>query len=276
MHDKIQAKKALGQHFLFNDFYLNEIIKYSLELEQYKQLDMHLETILEIGPGLGTLTDKLSKFAAKNQKTVISVEKDSSLYQNLHARWNNVKCILSDALTVNWNDLDPLHTPSQRVLVANLPYNVSAPMIVQYLSNPFAARYCVLVQKEMAERVCAKVGSKDYGRLAVLSQAFCNTTTCFDIHGDIFKPKTKVMSSFLIIEPDFTILNMRKWKFESLDMLVRTCFAQRRKMLSNVIPKHWHQIFVMLNIDIKKRAENLTVQDYIKLAEYFTAMNIDH
>lgn len=274
MNTKVQAKKSLGQHFLFNEFYLNEIVRHSLELDMYSPLDTDLHIILEIGPGLGTLTDKLSKFAMKTNKQVLCIEKDKDLYAKLITKWNNVKCILADALDVNYDMLDPSHTPSQRVLVANLPYNVSAPMIVQYLSNPFAKRYCVLVQKEMAERVCAKINSKDYGRLAVLAQSFCNVKMCFEIHGDVFKPKTKVMSCFLIIEPNFTLLQTRQWSFDALDKVVRVCFAQRRKMLSNVIPPQWLPVFELLNIDIKRRAENLTIQEYIKLAEYFTSNNI--
>ncbi len=286
----IDAKKSLGQHFLFNQVYLDKIMTCSLK--DYADQDQ-LTTLFEIGAGLGTLTDKMS-FYMQNQGLVITIEKDKELYAKLLTRWTNVKCILGDALQTDFKKLisladkvgnseqvtekqnmllqkdlpDSPNTCLNTVLIANLPYNISAHLIVKFITDGFAKRYCILVQKEMAERVCAKVGREHYGRLAVLTQAFCKAKMCFNIHGDIFKPKTKVMSSFLIIEPIYQNGQYKETcNFDKLDQLVKICFSQRRKMLSNVVPKEWQKHFIACNVNLQQRAEQVDVQIYIAIAK---------
>ena len=126
---KIEAKKSLGQRFLFNQVYLDQIIKCALK--DYDDIN-ELRMILEIGPGLGTLTDKISRAATADIK-VICVEKDRDLHCKLVNRWNNVECLLDDALELDLTKV--AGKPEQTVLIANLPYNISAPLIVKFLEK---------------------------------------------------------------------------------------------------------------------------------------------
>lgn len=314
---KVVAKKSLGQHFLFNNFYLDEIIRWSIG--KFDDMDS-VKKIIEIGPGLGTLTAKL-----REHKQTVCVEKDRDLAAKLQDKWNNVMCLCEDALMFDFTQIANAHDD---ILVANLPYNISALLILNFLKQPYVRRYCVLIQKEMADRLAAKPKTKDYGGLSVLTQAFANVRLCFNIPGSVFKPKTKVESTFVVLESKMTrndIMNKRQIlqaesdkndsnaiemindkvmiesdanmnnseqmnsmsksnnmienesqkldpdcvevDFDKLQTIVKICFANRRKMLRNVITDELKDVFEKMQIPLTCRAEDISVEQFVKMAQ---------
>jgi 16S rRNA (adenine1518-N6/adenine1519-N6)-dimethyltransferase len=253
-HD-LRAKKALGQNFLLDLNITDKIARAAGDLTG--------KTVFEIGPGPGGLTRSL---IGSNAAKIIAVEFDPravAALQNL--RSERVEIVQGDALRVNLLDL----AEGPRAIVANLPYNIATPLLTSWLKQmrekPGAFDSMTLMfQKEVAERITAPPGGKDYGRLSIISQWICDCHVCFDLPPSAFTPPPKVSSSIVRFTPKK--LPGDAPDFRSVEKVTAAAFGQRRKMIRGSL-KDYADGIEMLGLDPTLRAENLSVQDFINLAK---------
>jgi 16S rRNA (adenine1518-N6/adenine1519-N6)-dimethyltransferase len=208
----LRPKKELGQHFLVDENILGVIGRLA-------ELDPE-DVVLEIGPGLGVLT----RYLADRVALVHAVEIDRSLESHL-ADIPNVRIEFGDALQLDLADLEP----PPRKLVSNLPYNVTTPIVVESLDGlPALDLWCVMVQREVADRFFAKPGTKAYGAVSVLVQLAAERTGFHPVSRTVFRPKPNVDSALVAFRrtplPD---------RFAEVKRIVEASFAHRRKTLPN-------------------------------------------
>jgi 16S rRNA (adenine1518-N6/adenine1519-N6)-dimethyltransferase len=209
------VKKSLGQHFLFDPAILTRIAE-TLSAEPE-------ETILEIGPGRGTLTAIL----APRVHRLIVIEKDRDLIPDLRARFPRVEVVEGDALELDWHAL----AGQQRFsVIGNIPYNITSPLIDKALTPPRPRTIVFLVQKEVADRVAAPPGGAEYGALSVGVQAVSRVERLFRIPAGAFSPPPKVDSAVLRMTPLESPL-VGDGDVSSFRRLVVGLFGFRRKQL---------------------------------------------
>ena len=208
----VTPRKDLGQHFLVDENILGVIGRLA-------ELDP-TDVVLEVGPGLGVLTRYLAERAA----LVHAVEIDRSLEPHL-PRLPNVRMVFGDALRVDLGRLDP--PPAK--LVSNLPYNVATPIVVESLTGlPSIERWCVMVQREVAERFFASCGTKAYGAVSVLVRLAADRTGFHPISRRVFRPSPKVDSALVAFRR-----RESPEDFAGVKRVVEAAFAHRRKTLPN-------------------------------------------
>tara|TARA_B110000196_G_C21129170_1_gene657520 strand:+ start:946 stop:1713 length:768 start_codon:yes stop_codon:yes gene_type:complete len=246
---KVKAKKHLGQHFL-EDLNIAENIVNLLEFKN--------ETILEIGPGMGVLTQFLVK---KNiDFEVIELDRESVFYLRLN--YPKLKIIEGDFLKLN---ISEIYTKPMS-LIGNFPYNISSQILFKTFENRNTITEVVgMFQKEVAERVASLKGKKK-GILSVLLQAFYNIEYCFTVDEHVFNPPPKVKSGVIKL-----VRNTRK-KLDCDEKLfiqiVKTGYNQRRKTLRNSLKSFSLEPNSEIDILLQKRAEQLDVEDFIKLTHH--------
>ena len=253
--NKSFPKKSLGQNFIKNRDFIHK-------LSAFIQSDNDTN-IFEIGPGMGALTDQLIK---KEFKNLYLIEKDFSLFQNLEDRYKNDKNIFvsnSDAIHYNY---ELINKSQKSLIVGNLPFNISTQLLINWIVNyswpPFYSKMVLMFQKEVANRIIASHNQKSYSRISVISQARCEIKVLLDAPSNIFFPKPKVDGTVLEFSPitkylDINILNLQK--------LLRKSFEHRRKKIKTSL-KDYDYLLKRFGIDDALRAENLSVDDYCKLA----------
>jgi 16S rRNA (adenine1518-N6/adenine1519-N6)-dimethyltransferase len=180
-----RAKRRLGQHFLTDPGILARIAD---ALEAGPD-----DTVLEIGPGPGGLTEALTRRAGR----VIAVEKDRDLIEPLRARLPGVQVIDGDALSVDWHSI----AVPPFLVTCNIPYNITSPLLEKALTPPEPERIVFLVQKEVADRIIAAPGTSEYGALSVGVQAVARAERLFTVSAGAFQPRPKVDSAVLRIVP---------------------------------------------------------------------------
>ena len=253
---RVTAKRRLGQHFLVDDNILGVIGR----LADLQPDDV----VLEIGPGLGILTGYLAERVSR----VIAVEIDRSLEPQLVerlARRENVELLFGDALALDLASL----TPSPRKLVANLPYNVATPIVVESLDGlPSVERWCVMVQREVAERFFARPGTKAYGSVSVLLQLATERTGFHPVARTVFRPRPNVESALVA----FTRVPLPQ-DYARVKRVVQAAFAHRRKMLANSLElagltsrERAAAALADLGLDPGIRAEALRPEQFAQLA----------
>ena len=245
------AKKKWGQNFLVDNNLLEKIIN-------NVKIDSN-ENVLEIGPGQGALSEKLVGIC--NELHMVEIDRDLIAILKQHNKLSQAEIINQDILKVDLPTLD-IENP---VVVGNIPYNITSP-IVFWLIKHLASwnRAYLMVQKELAQRLTAKIGTKDYSRLTVMTSLYFDIKICFLISPNVFLPKPKVQSAFIeIIKKEDS--SHHDINLKSFDQVVRMAFNQRRKMLRNSLSS--------LNIDIKncgidftERPEQLSVEDFIEIS----------
>jgi 16S rRNA (adenine1518-N6/adenine1519-N6)-dimethyltransferase len=257
-------RKRWGQHFLIDRNILNKVIQ-AAELEKG-------DVVLEVGPGLGEMTLAL----ARQIKKVIAVEIDSKLVEILRRKTTglpNVEVIKGDILKINFNELLDQEGPRLKV-VANLPYQISTPLLFRFMeSQNVFSDLTLMLQKEVAERMIASPGGKDYGPLSVFTQAVSNLFICFFIKPSAFFPPPKVESAVIRVvwkERPVVALEEKEW-FRNV---VRGCMGYRRKRLMNALkhsdlplPPDIEQRMEKIGIDPERRPGTLTIQEFAHLAE---------
>jgi len=257
----LDARKSLGQNFLLDLNLTGRIVR-----EAGVTPDA---TVLEIGPGPGGLTRPLLETGAK----VVAVEKDSravaALAELAAAFPGQLDIIEADALTVSEGDLLGGAQPVQ--IVANLPYNIGTALLVKWLTiepwPPFFRSMTLMFQREVADRITARTGDDAYGRLAVLVGLRAKAKRLFDIPPRAFLPAPKVTSSVVHLTP---LESGAAVPVKALEQVTEAAFGQRRKMLRQSLKKVFQDpeiILSNLGIDPTARAENLTPDDFLKLAE---------
>ena len=256
----LKPTKKLGQNFVIDQNTVEKIVKTA-------QIDKS-SNVIEIGPGLGSLTLALLQTGAK----VTAIEIDEKLAKllpqtakNKGLNEQNLKVINKDALKIKNSDVDS----SVNVLVANLPYNVSVPVILHFLEVfPNIKKYLVMVQSEVADRLASPAGSKTYGAPSVKVQWYGQVKKSFAISRNIFWPVPNVDSDLVEINRSKKIdETMRNNLFTLIDL----AFEQRRKMLRSALSSIFggsekaSLILQSAQIDPQLRGEALSVDDYVRL-----------
>jgi 16S rRNA (adenine1518-N6/adenine1519-N6)-dimethyltransferase len=256
-----QPRKRFGQNFLHDHTIINDILAHA-----HPQPG---ERWLEIGPGLGALTQPL--LASKVQLDVVELDRDLvARLQKQFANHPNLTIHSADALKF---DFSGLVLPGQKLrVIGNLPYNISTPLMFHLLETTDCVEDMIfMLQKEVVERICAEAGSKKYGRLSVMMQYFCETEWLFDVPPECFDPPPQVTSAIVRLvphaSPPVNIVD-----FAAFSHLVTQAFSQRRKTLRNslknlVAAEH----IAALGIDDNLRAESITLEEFAALSNFATA-----
>ena len=241
-------KKSLGQHFLKDETICLRIVE-ALKEHPFAQL-------LEVGPGGGALTSHLLKIEGIDFK---AVELDNEKVVYLQKTYPAIQGKIIEASIL---DVD-LPFQGKFTMIGNFPYNISTQIVFRVIDWREQIEVMVgMFQKEVAERICSAPGTKDYGILSVLSQAYFKTEYLFDVDEDCFNPPPKVKSGvirFTFIGNPFGIENHKRFL-----MLVKAAFGQRRKQLRNPL-KPYFKKEVLQNDIFTKRAEQLSVQDFVDI-----------
>ncbi|WP_367607042.1 16S rRNA (adenine(1518)-N(6)/adenine(1519)-N(6))-dimethyltransferase RsmA [Legionella sp. W05-934-2] len=252
---KIQAKKRFGQNFLRDERVVQQILY---------ALDIHSEDhIVEIGPGMGVLTQKLC--GQSKRLTAIEIDRDLIGYLHLQKLLNEhaFELIEADALTVDFSQW-----PEPIRVVGNLPYNISTPLIMRLLgSTDHIQDMHFMLQKEVVERICAEAGNKTFGRLSVICQYYCQTDYLFDVPPTAFHPQPKVESAVVRLTPHKAPL-FGEVPRDALEKLVAQAFSTRRKTLANNLkPIMTKEDIEAIDIDPGLRPEQLEVFQFVKLTQ---------
>ena len=258
----LDAKKRFGQHFLLDLNLTRRIARAAAPLDD--------GTVIEVGPGPGGLTRALLLEGATN---VVAIELDPRAIEALHeleaVAGNRLSLLEADALEVDLTGLGP----APRRIVANLPYNVSTPLLVRWLHEADALADMVLMfQKEVVDRLIAAPRTKDYGRLSVLTQHVCEVRRLFDIPASAFVPPPKVVSSVARLVP--RPAGERLADLGPLERVTAAAFGQRRKMLRGSLAGLFPDptaVLIGLGLSPTARAEELLVADFVRLANHLTS-----
>ena len=253
--NNVKINKSLGQNFLFDLNLTDKIVKNSEPI---------CPTVIEIGPGPGGLTRSILK---KKPNVLYTIDKDKQSEKML----TDIKKIYRDNLIIITDDA--LHYPiwelgdSPRQIIANLPYNTGTKMLTSWLKHiQHFDLLTLMFQKEVADRIIAKQGSKNYGRLSILTNWLTKSKKLFDIPSEAFIPRPKITSSVIQLKPLHKPLY--DVSFESIEKITQMAFSQRRKMIKTSLKKVNGQIILKeLNISPNLRPENLSIIDFCKIAK---------
>ncbi len=255
-----QAKKRFGQNFLHDEAIISKIVD-AINPEPD-------ENLVEIGPGLGALTEPVIDRAGK--LSVVELDRDLA-YRLRHHPFlaPHLTIYETDALTFNFAQLASENKPLR--IFGNLPYNISTPLIFHLLTFRDAIKDMhFMLQKEVVERMAAAPNSKTYGRLSIMTQYQCQVLPVMEIGPEAFKPAPKVDSAIVRLIPHQTIAE----PVHSITMLNKVCltaFNQRRKAIRNSLKKLLTiEQLQALDIDAGIRPENLTPSEYIRIANFLS------
>lgn len=255
---KHRARKRFGQNFLQSQAIIDNIIA-----ALHVQPD---DNVIEIGPGLGALTQPLLK--KLNRLTAIEIDTDLQAFlANSANAQSKLALIGADALTIDYSSLgDNLR------IVGNLPYNISTPLMLHLLN--FTS--CIndmhfMLQKEVVERLAGQPGSRDYGRLSVMVQYLCEVEYLFDVPPEAFEPQPKVDSAIVRLTP-YQTPPFPEVDRKVLEKLVAQAFGMRRKTLANNLkPVLSAAQLTELGIDPGLRPEQITIEEYARLAKHVSS-----
>lgn len=263
MIDNIRARKSLGQNFLRDPHYLKRIADAARIGPE--------DQVLEIGPGLGHLTRVLTERAGK----VLAIEVDDRLIPHLREEFGNTMNFAlhhADALEYDFDTL-----PGRWKVVANLPYYISTPIVQKLIKHRTRfISFTLMLQKEVAQRIASAPGGKEYGYLSVLVQYYTIPKIEFKVPPGSFTPQPEVDSMvitlFLRDEPAVPVRNE-----EFFFRVIKTAFSQRRKTLRNSLKQleaskeKMDAVMKETGIDLSRRAETLTVEEFGRLADFLLA-----
>jgi 16S rRNA (adenine1518-N6/adenine1519-N6)-dimethyltransferase len=249
----LKPLKKFGQNYLTDKNIINKIISEFNPQEE--------DSVIEIGPGTGALTreliNKVKKFKA--------IEIDTRVIDSLKKEMPDLSIINYDFLKLELTNLFP--SINYIRIIGNIPYNITSPIIFKLIENrKIVADALLMIQYDVAKRITAKVGSKDYGILSVLLNYFAEVNLCFKISPNVFHPKPKVWSAIIHIKFDKQLNPNLEDEF--FIKVVKASFGNRRKTLKNSLS---NSIFAKINFDtdslkLKRRAEELSVSDFIELS----------
>lgn len=244
-HTEIAAKKKLGQNFL-TDRNICRKIALSAGIGPGKN-------VVEIGPGFGALT---AAILLAEPGSFSAIEKDPALASFIRREYPSVEVIEDDFLKVDLA-LPARHTPL--TIMGNIPYSITSPILFKLLDNRrHIASETLMMQYEVAQRLVATPGTKEYGILAVQLQTFCKVSILFKVSRKVFRPQPEVDSAVVQIIPKKTPLDNDETGYRHF---VRTAFSQRRKTLLNNLKKHYDLSSVNM-FDLTRRAESLSIDEF--------------
>jgi len=255
-----KPKKSLGQNFLIDQNILQKIVN-TVSINSNSE-------ILEIGPGTGNLTNYLIK---KNPKKIFVVEKDNNLSMLLDKKFKNkINIINNDILKISEN----LISKQKLVVFGNLPYNISTEILSKWITSKnksfWFSKLILMFQKEVADRIIAKINTSNYGRLSILSNWKLDIKKIMNISRNSFFPKPKIESSLLIFSPKNKFYKITSPK--NLEMITRVFFNQRRKMIKKPFKRIFEnpdEIAKKLNINLNLRPQNLSPDMYYKITKEY-------
>ena len=261
---KFIPSKKMGQNFLVNE----KIKKMIVSAAKINKNDW----VLEIGPGTGAITSILLTYKIK----LVAFELDKRLFSLLekkYSSYNNFFLVNVDALKINWDD--QIHIINSKIdnitLVANLPYSISSLLVFKILHSKIINKAIIMVQKEMADRLAAKVNTKDYNAFSALIQLFLDIKKLFLVDSKNFSPPPKVKST--VIEITKKTLDNSLYTIEEIDRInafFKLSFLNRRKTLINNLAKTINKALIIEklkenNLDLNTRAEQLNPITLVKL-----------
>ena len=260
----IKAKKSLGQNFLVDENILKKIVDIS---------EIQDRSILEIGPGTGNLTS----FILKNKpKKLFVVEKDKDLVLGLRKKFKDFLVIINEDIL----DIDEKKFSKEKLIVfGNLPYNISTEILCKWILNLDNDEFwfeCLILmfQKEVADRIIAKVNTSNYGRLSILAKWKLDIIRICNIKPSCFFPKPKIESSLLLFKPKKNFFKIDNPK--NIELVTRSFFNHRRKM----IKKPFNQLFngksyiqKKLKLNLNLRPQNLSLDTYYNLVKEYEKLS---
>ena len=262
----IKAKKSLGQNFLIDKNIINKIISICNITKEDK--------ILEIGAGYGYLTEEIEKLKPKK---IYAIEKDEKIANNIIKKFEkskNINVINEDILKI----LKKKSLDKNLIIFGNLPYNISSQILASLILlgkwPPWYKKMIFMFQEEVAKRILAKSGSKEYGRLSILANWRLEVKKHFNVSKNCFSPSPKVNSTIL----SFTPIKKYKYKLKNpknLEMITRILFSNRRKMLNKNFKKLFKNhdaISKKLKINLTKRPEEINSDTFYKIAIEYEAL----
>lgn len=256
------AKKSLGQNFLLDMNITDKIIRSSLEAQNKK--DFGGQCVYEIGPGPGGLTRAILK---ANPYKLTVIEMDTRCIEIMNELKNQygdtMQIVEGDALKYPFDETSNL----PKNIVSNLPYNISVPLLLGWIKNMEQFNSLTLMfQKEVAERITAEPNNKNYGRISVMAQLTCKIKTLFNLNPNCFVPAPKIWSTVLLFQPLSKIPSIET--LNKVEKLTEQAFGQRRKMLRQSLKSipNLADLCAKAEIDVTARAENLTPEQYLILA----------
>jgi len=256
----IKPKKKLGQNFLHDKNIISSIII---------KADVEGEDIIEIGPGPAILTESILKNKARS---LLAIEKDNSFEMNLKKIKNNYKdnfdYLINDVIDFDFKTL----TKKDYKFVSNLPYNISVPFILKMIKIRKIIPWkemILMVQKEVAERITADIGTKNYGRLSIIVNLNNDVKKLLNVKPSSFIPRPKVDSTVIKISPKNKHINVNDEVFEKI---VKICFSQRRKKVKNNLDQlniNTISLLKLSNIDPDIRAENIDIEGFLRISRNY-------
>lgn len=256
---ELRIKKSLGQCFLVDDRVLKAIAEAAVRGDP--------DAVVEIGPGLGTLTRALADVAPR----VVSIERDRSLIpvlEELFADAPHVSIVSGDALELEYA---PLTAPLKPALAGNLPYSITSPLLLALLAQRASiGPATIMIQREVAERLLAEPNTREYGSLTVLFNLHANLEHLFDVPPSAFHPQPKVTSTVLRLEwldaPRIDVGDPAHF-----ERVVRAAFSQRRKTLRNALSTQFDRPVIetaaeAIGLALERRGETLNLSEFARLA----------
>ena len=254
---QIKAKKSLGQNFLIDKNILKKIVSVGDISREDK--------ILEIGPGTGNLTEYIIRL---KPKALIVVEKDIELSKILESKFKNqINIVNKDILKLSEG-----FYKEEFLTYGNLPYNISTQILAYWcLSKKIKFKKLILMfQKEVADRIIAKVDTKNYSRITILANWKFSIKKIFDISPECFSPKPKINSTLLEFTPKNNIAEIQNPK--NLEYITRIFFSQRRKMIKKNFKKlfkDFSNVSKSIGIKLTDRPQNISIDKYFKIVKEF-------
>ena len=254
---RVKAKKSLGQNFLID----KNILKKIVDVGNINSNDK----VLEIGPGTGNVTEYIVK---ANPKTIIIVEKDFNLTKLLKNKFKKkVKIINDDILKLSEDFYN-----EKFIIYGNLPYNISTQILAFWcLSKKIKVKKLILMfQKEVADRIVAKVNTKNYSRITILSNWKFYIKKLFDINPECFSPRPKIKSSLLEFTPKKNIVDIKYPK--NIEKITNIFFSQRRKMVKKnfmKLFKNFDEVSKLVNIRLTDRPQNIPIEKFLEIIKIF-------
>lgn len=252
--------RKYGQNFIFDSSLCNKIVRVS----GLKEHDF----VLEVGPGTAGLTRAI---LSCNPKSLTVIETDVRcipLLMEIRELSPNLHIVHSDAAKFDLSTLDH----NKITIISNLPYQIGTELVIKWFKKlPLISSMTLMLQKEVVDRICGKVGTKSYGRLSVICQLLCSVEKCFDVNPQAFYPAPKVHSSIVKLVPyNNNVLTAEL--IEKVELITRLAFGKRRKMIKSslkTLTSCIEDLLAELKIDNSFRSENLSPQDYLSLAKLY-------
>ncbi len=256
--------KRYGQNFIFDSSLCDKIVRVSGLREN--------DSVLEVGPGTAGLTRAILSY---NPKSLTVVETDARcipLLTEIRELYPNLHIIHSDASKFDLSTLSHDKTHDKITIISNLPYQIGTELVIKWLKKSYLiSSMTLMLQREVVERICGKVGTKSYGRLSIICQLLCSVEKCFDVNPQAFYPAPKVHSAIVRLVPFDNPLTLEL--IGKVELITKLAFSERRKMIKSSLKKltpHIEDLLSQLKIDNSSRSENLSPQDYLSLAKLYS------